>query len=280
MCGMGRRHGGEQVRMTQINAATMLCFVFVGLLVSCTKTPVQSEGLSPEVAMSGASRHELPKSRLWKSEVPLDGTISSTRDLMDRLTNEQRRIVTDFYDQFGTTVFEFATVNQLKWMLQHGYPTPDDILLARSMTTEQLHLKFEAGDVKAGYFYLARQSAMGAESELSPREVQELDDVARTLLEAGSPFAGYSYFQYQMQAKGDPVSALAGLAWASTAGDSRAAMEMAEMSELLERKQPRSVPAAALLFSYTALVNSISVERPDLLTRRREPYPYGDQPGR
>lgn len=221
------------------------------------------KGLSPE--------HLAAANRADSSEI-LMPRYTSTQGAMDSLRPEDRLIVEAFYDQFGTSVFEFQTPEQFAWMFRSGYPTPAEVVEAASLPTEELLRRFEEGHLKSGYFYLARMSRPEVNRTL--QEADHLDEVARTLLAGGSPFAGYSYYHYQLNARQDPLAAFAGLAWADTAGDTRAGLEVASMARHLEATNPGSIPPGAMLFAYKALLNVIAVNNRELLSRPPNRYPY------
>lgn len=264
------------MRMTEARRAVWILIPMLFLTASCSPGG-NSGGASVRAAeqANGTPKESLGVAKSVKLDSRSKST-SSTKDAFRRLTPQQRDVVAKFYDQFGSTVFDFNTVSQHEWMMEHGYPMPEDVLAAQALSANQLLENYYAGDVKAGYFYVARRASAADAAELNPQEVQQLDRVVREVLGAGSPFGGYVYYHYQMQVKRDPIAAFAGLAWADTAGDSRAALELAEMVELVERRHPGSVPPASLLLAYKSLLNRVSMQQPELLTRRWQPYPYGD----
>lgn len=259
--------------------ASLTLFAASVLIASCSRTPPENTALASfNAALPPAETSSWVADKIWDEPHGSRGAeFKSSEEALRVLRLEERRLVEAFYDQFGSSVFDFKTESQFEWMVRNGYPTPADVLLAASMSTDELLRQFEAGDLKSGYFYLARKSSQNRPADLSTNERQHLDRVARRLLEGGSPFAGYSYFHYQMNLKNDPLSAFAGLAWADTAGDSRAGLEVAEMANQIETLHPGSIPPGSILISYKALLSTIAVRNRALLARQWEPYPFGDQ---
>src|SRR5690606_27513218 len=132
----------------------------------------------------------------------------NSEQLLLRYTPEQQIRILAFYREFGEgsfnlseyavkDIFSFRTVEQLRWLLSQGYPTPDDVLAAEVMTDAELEDLASAGNFKAAAFYLDRKAAatdpasLGSASLSDLPEIQFREKLENQLLATGSPFAAY-----------------------------------------------------------------------------------------
>lgn len=127
----------------------------------------------------------------------------------------------------------FRSNAQWKWMQQHAYPTPDDVLRASTMSEAQLHDLAAQGDTKANFFYLTRLlddyartgAAPAASSRDRTRLQTEMTASMDRALASGSAFAGYLFGGYYAALHGKQAGDIGhatGAIWADSLGDSNA----------------------------------------------------------
>lgn len=192
------------------------------------------------------------------------------RFLLANYSPEEQAIIRAFYSSFGNTgldgaylfdnALSFKNQQQLDWLATNGYPLPDDILLAASMSTSELVALAKQGQFKAKALLLVREyqgAAMPSNSadSMQMEKLKELTAFRNDVLSDGSPFAGYVWAAEHMKKPNADGRAgvLAGYAFAETLGDERAAMFANEFS----RSNPGMNPVEALA-SYKAILGAAS----------------------
>lgn len=159
---------------------------------------------------------------------------SNYSDLLQQYSPAQQTTIKDWYARYAMGSLDFDSSAQWLWMRQHGYPTPDDVLRAATMSTAQLRNLAVSGDTKANFFYLARlldgknnAQVSGVSGTQDRNEILLLSEMSESMsraLASGSAFAGYMFASYyvtlhDVDAVG--VGRAAGLTWADSFGDSR-----------------------------------------------------------
>lgn len=166
----------------------------------------------------------------------------STDELLGHYSTDEQTRVQAYYSGFGEgtfnltdqaikSIFSFWTKDQLEWLVSRGFPTPDEVLAADSMSDEDLAALAESGNLKAMAFHLdrlakAQRSRMeensGALPDLSfAPAVQERAQLEERLLGSGSPFGAYALARDAL-AEGDRGAAMAAYTFADRLGDVRA----------------------------------------------------------
>jgi hypothetical protein len=155
-------------------------------------------------------------------------TAADIEDLLARYPGDQRKAILAFYGSYGEGrsgggqyafdhVFAFHDEAQLAWLVSQGFPTPDDVLAAATMTTEDLE-RLSPVNFKAKAFYLARVA--GESRQGTVEGGGKIVGLAGDVLSEGSAFGPYAYARYAIDT-GDPGSALASYAYAKKLGDRR-----------------------------------------------------------
>ena len=87
----------------------------------------------------------------------------NNEELWSGYTDEDQAIIRGF-DSSYFNALSFVNEKQYEWMVRHGYPTPEEILVAAQMSTEELETRAAFGNVKAAMFladrYLAEATAL------------------------------------------------------------------------------------------------------------------------
>lgn len=159
-------------------------------------------------------------------EVPV---VSSLEELLERYTPEQQEQVLGFYRGFGETykmasryaidnIFSFRTRKQLAWLVEAGFPTPDEVLLAGELPDVELRRLAERGNFKAMGFYL---SSLPPAAEIPVDDLRVAIDMEIRFNRSGSPYAAYVAAKRALQ-NGQSDSALAAYKMAAFLGDVRA----------------------------------------------------------
>lgn len=210
------------------------------LLCACNGRQSHSVATTPEAnhaAVLGISTASQPKNRTG-----VRAGIPSFTVLMGRLNARQQTQVRDWYSLIDAPAVDDATPAQVAWMQARGYPMPDDIARAESISQTELKTAAGTGDTKAQILYFA--NLLGEYNRIygsvkgpvdparyrDPNRIRLLDEINRTMLQvlaSGSPYAGYLYaaedrLMYSGDLESSAASLLAGLVWASKFGDTRA----------------------------------------------------------
>lgn len=209
-------------------------------------------------------------------------------ELIGRYSEGQKKVIQEFYAGFTEAVpggteytfsgpFSFNSPEQLQWLVRNGYPTPDEVLAAASMSDEQLRKLSEAGNFKASVFLLDRKSVqaqgefrrdvVGSEDGRGGAEIQKLQS---KVVSSGSPFGGYVLAR-RAKANDARGQVLAGYALAAALGDSRAIDFMHEY----RKKNPNIDPVESVL-AYQAALSTLArnPQQSDLRAiARREGFP-------
>jgi hypothetical protein len=125
-------------------------------------------------------------------------------------------------------------------MVRHGYPTPEEILAASKMSTEELKALADFGNTKAAMFlserYLAEAVALAEDLTATGESLNEdytqmltmAEKYGRDFALTGSAFAGYMEANFQLERwgrgpgsslKGPVEFAFKGFAYAKKRGD-------------------------------------------------------------
>lgn len=157
---------------------------------------------------------------------------ASMDELLSYYGKEDRDAVLRFVATLPDLAYRFENEAQLEWMIQAGFPMPDDILAAQQLDDEALFAEAERGNFKAAFLSRQRQLSKRIESgapasATDPEWVeasQRKGALTLAMLRSGSPFTGYlEATQYRIDYP-DELSATAGpLMWAALKGDYRAA---------------------------------------------------------
>lgn len=127
--------------------------------------------------------------------------------------------------------FEFASAEQFKWMLSHGYPHPADWLRTEELPEAELIRRAESGDLTAaavGYDRTtnATEDLYQSTGELNrgaSRLTAHTAMFEQTLGQACTPFLGYLRARnFAVNYPKEPYSVLPGYIYAATLGDQRA----------------------------------------------------------
>ena len=166
-------------------------------------------------------------------------------------TEEDQVIIRDFdAGYFGALTFE--NQKQYEWMVGHGYPTPEEILAAAQMSTEELEARADFGNVKAALFvadrYLAEATALAENLTKAGNPLDEdyahllktAEEYGKVYSRSGSAFAGYLEVQLIIERKSrgpgtslrSPVElAFKGFAFAAKRGDRTAKARAIELAQ-------------------------------------------------
>ena len=186
----------------------------------------------------------------WLSQYPLD----------------QQQKIADFNKKhFG--VYMVNAPEQVAWMAQNGYPLPEDIIAAESMTDGNLRELAKHGNDKAAFILRERNIVAikeGIDAHIAQGKTQEdfwtRDPEAWRLAEdekitkqiidqSNSPYKGYVQAQ-EHALQTDPLAVdstvIAGLLWASRLGDFRASQFVDEYVEGAPLRRAMLVAARAV----------------------------------
>lgn len=175
----------------------------------------------------------------------------NNEELWSGYTDEDQAIIRGF-DSSHFNALTFVNEKQYEWMVRHGYPTPEEILAAAQMSTEELEARAAFGNVKAALFladrYLAEAAALA--NDLTKADDPLDDDYAhllemaeehgRAFARSGSAFAGYLEANLIMERKSrgpgtslkSPVEmAFKGFAFARRRGDRTAKARAFELAD-------------------------------------------------
>lgn len=192
---------------------------------------------------------------------------NDTINLLSRYSGRDHEEIKAFYDAVGDGVFAFRSEEQLSWLLQNGYPTPDEILLSKDLTDLQLQQLAKNGNFKGQAFYLDRilRGASKRDTD-SVATIIETTRILDNMLSTGSPFAGWVLARYKT-IKSDPAGALAAYTWSYMAGDSRTS------SLLNDEALNLDVIAGEALSNYAALQRQTIAQSEAIMSQRRIPNP-------
>ncbi len=162
-----------------------------------------SEPAVEELADTG--RHEPPQFTLFEnvndSMVP-QLPPNNNEELWLGYTEEDQIIIRDFDSRYFNAL-TFVNEKQYEWMVRHGYPTPEEILAASKMSTEELKSLADFGNTKAAMFlserYLAEAVALAEHLTATGESLNEdytqmlttAEKYGRNFALTGSAFAGY-----------------------------------------------------------------------------------------
>jgi len=205
-------------------------------------TPVRNEAAQPETITDsdgsddGGTATNFGESSLGAGAHPVrasdfDGLLSAY-DSVSSATLEA------FNARYAGAI-AFRTRDEFEWLNEHGFPLPEEILVAADMPLGELRALADSGDPKAQFLYLdrtlqevrdLRQSYL--RSGISPKGLNEIpeygDALARAayakgfLTDSDSPFAGYLMAEFSRAALGNRYGYMAGLLHATHQGDARA----------------------------------------------------------
>lgn len=182
------------------------------------------------------------------------------------------------FDRRYHGALQFQSEEQLQWMSERGYPMPEDILEARTLSDEELRIAARGGEEKYLFLYADRvfQGLIATKrqylsSGLDPDEVNEYPEFTRQsveamrisseLLQSDSPFAGYVMAQLHWITTGDPFAQLAALHLTISRGDFRAH----RIAENLIREAGLPPEVGEALSAYAALMWRTSTETSDVI---------------
>lgn len=148
-------------------------------------------------------------------------------ELLAQYSLEQRERIETFVGDYDQAAYAFSSAEELAWMAQRGFPMPDDILAAAEMSIDELKAQAEAGNVKAAFFYLSRET-----EDLPVNNYTNEPEARRAIHDnailGDSPFYGYiEARRLSEQYPGHPSAFAPGLAWAAMIGDARASRRLA-----------------------------------------------------
>lgn len=212
-------------------------------------------------------------------EVPV---VSSLDELLERYTPEQQEQILSFYQGFGETIdeasryatdniFSFRTRKQLAWLVEAGFPTPDEVLLATELSDAELRRLAERGNFKAIGFYLSR---LPPTAEISAGDLGRVIDMKMQFNQSGSPYAAYVAAKRELQ-NGQNHNALAAYQMASTLRDVRAR----DFAHFLSGTNPE-INAGAAVASYAALTHEfllVNYSNIQLQLNRRGLFPLFEE---
>lgn len=240
-------------------------------LASCSDGPINEERSPAANAERPQSEESVPVAPRLAKPADYSG-VETTQELFALLAPGDRALAAEFYGRYDPVVMQFSTHAQLDWMIDHGYPMPEDIVAASVLTEAELLALHRQGDAKAGYFYLDRMATKGP--DISNAERSQLNSIATNVLVNGSPFSGYAVARYE-RSKGDPHAALAGYAWAGWLGDRRALTAMAgAQQELTGLNVTTPLEPAVAVLSFATLMRTAHSLQPALFSRKVESIPY------
>lgn len=206
--------------------------------------------------------------------------VDNAQALFAQLPPRDRAMAEEFYGKYDPVVMQFGSHEQLAWMINNGYPMPEDVVAASLLTDSELLDLHRSGDVKAGIFYLDRRAypSVNASNKISKPERSQLNSIANDVLVSGSPFAGYAYARYE-ESKGNSHSALAGYAWSGWLGDRRAMEAMARAQRKLgSLNSATPLEPAVAVIAFATLMRTAHSLKPALFSRKVEPIPYSLPP--
>lgn len=157
----------------------------------------------------------------------------NTDQLLGRYHGEELEYLIGYYHGFtpvgsGFDVLDFHNREQMRWLVENGYPMPEEVLEARRVGKDELLALSRQGNTKAQMFYVdltaatlgnpSREDGVGPEQMLAGSEwIQTVDKVVAS----GSPFAGYVAAKAKKES-GKRYGVAAAYRLAQTLGDSRA----------------------------------------------------------
>ena len=197
---------------------------------------------------------------------------STFTELVLELPASDREIVGAFNDTYyGALAFD--SQEQLEWMIDHGFPTPEIVVTANSLTTEELKaLANSRGGVANDLLFHRmvdeaidkRDNALAggiteeayASTPEAFRELVDLRTQQRQLLASESTFSPYVLHRYYAEYRKDPVAAAASLYIAGQRGDRRHQLASRKRKYALQNNlSPEMLDALA---TYSTLLMSYS----------------------
>lgn len=240
---MSFRHDVDKVdRLHGMFVATAIALLCVALLAGCDAPPPQTSrsahAVNPTAPADAAVQPDMAHLRSPFAPTSAGSAAASAGGrnfdaLLTRYPATERTRITGWYATHAAGSMSFTSNAQWQWMRQHGYPTPDDVLRAATMSDAQLRELAVRGDTVANFFYLGRllDEATKTDSPKIPsgraqsRLREELTFSMDRALATGSAFAGYMFDGYYAALHGTDIAGAgkaAGLIWALSLGDTRA----------------------------------------------------------
>ncbi len=155
---------------------------------------------------------------------------NSWTGLISRYSDVDRATINTFVGGLAPVAYLFHSEEELAWMAERGFPMPDDILAAATMSDADLLEMSLQGNAKAALLYQARDLDLerrGLQAASKEEAVAQMR-VRGLAYASNSPFLGY--LEAKRKAKiypGDPSPSAGALAWAQLKGDTRAQWSMA-----------------------------------------------------
>lgn len=257
-----------------MSARHALIVLLILVAAACERTDAQPEARTESGTNQTPASTPIAERNDPLERPPVDVALlpSSTREMLSRLSPRDRDLVESFYRSYGDSVIAFSNKHELLWMIQHGYPMPEDVLEAATLSDQELKARYEAGDVKAGFFLLDRMTAAIENGKTDFDSKLDATMLANKLLISGSPFSGYAYYRHHRRLQESQSDALAGLLWADWQGDYRAAFQLMELTGNGSRFDSTDLPTpATVAIAYQALLSTVRARNPALLTRKIDP---------
>jgi hypothetical protein len=279
MCGVGERHAGQWVHAmtgrTALRAVLLMALIAAGTYIAVREpdssdaaqndarlasakapedgapvvSPLAGKLSKPAPPQAGATVHSEPVPFQWRFPgVDSVASAESFDELIDRYSGEERDLLLNYYGALDDAATVFSSREELVWLVANGFPMPEDVIAAASMSEEALRDLAAAGNAKATFFLIERiADQLGEElaagrtvrewqphADGTPAHLDKLDDLLELSDRAaasGSAFAGY-LLERVASVRGarwdDGDFRFAALNWARTMGDGRAGWSLME----------------------------------------------------
>lgn len=231
-----------------------------------------SVGASEPAAIASAKNSTVDGALTLPATTQTKGARTS-EELLAKFPAAQRSAIERFYAAYGQGPFgvsqynfrsaiDFKNEKQYEWLRASGFPTPDEVVAAATMSDADLRRLADDGNLKASIFLLRRLSEVSASGQTLTSDQSELAHRLTTaVIASGLPFAGYVVAD-RGRREGRPEDVIAGYSYAAYLGDSRAL-------DFMRSFEASGVPVSAMdsLTSYRLLI-STSMRNPALADLR------------
>ncbi|MGA7296726.1 MAG: hypothetical protein WBW92_04345 [Rhodanobacteraceae bacterium] len=276
-------HVSDQHSSSTVNADNMTALGKEGEPVSSSSRPVPGNRVPnihstsiwrrPAHVIADDGSAEIPQ-RYQFGGVTRVQTWRDFEDWMSRFSASDQVVLRGFDKQFFG-VYRNRDPNQIAWMAGNGYPMPEDVLAAQSMSTVRLREAAAQGNIKAAFLLQSREldqiaQRMGATSQTYGEVLQsdrqladDLYNIRRQVMNSPSPYRGFLLARQESVQAEDQVGVdvLAALYLARMLGDDGAEERIAwyiktsPNSYVREHRQTANAALAAL-YVRLALLNA------------------------
>lgn len=151
----------------------------------------------------------------------------SWEELTAGYSEADRGLIDEFVHGLPRSAYQFSSIEELRWMVQRGFPMPDDVLSASLIDDSELLGLALAGNTKAAFFYLDRLYSADSWPSNDFLSAEQKWRVKAAALTGQSPFSGYlEAARLAREYPESPTAAAGALAWVAMKGDTRAREEL------------------------------------------------------